>query len=300
LIYIDADNSALMAVSMSFNIGIMNMLPWFFRLIIEIVVLLPSVRRVESICSLRTEEDLPKCPDLQISQGKVEFKRVTLVYKGFEEMALSDVTFKVKPRMKFGIVGRSGSGKSSILNALFRFTRLYNGNIFIDDQDINKCTIRSLRLQISFMSQNPYIFTGSIKQNIDPENKFSDEKIISMLSTAGLEDFVYHHGLHSSINESDLSAGQRQLLALCRVLMRNCKIFLMDEATSNMDSVTERKIEELIRRHSRDKTVICIAHKLKLLVNYDLVMLIENGYVSEILPPNLLLTRDPTLAKGFN
>jgi ABC-type multidrug transport system fused ATPase/permease subunit len=74
----------------------------------------------------------------------------------------------------------------------------------------------------------------------------------------------------------------------------------MDEATSNMDSVTERKIEELIRRHSRDKTVICIAHKLKLLVNYDLVMLIENGYVSEILPPNLLLTRDPTLAKGFN
>ena len=299
LIYIHESNSALMAVSMSFNISIMNILPWFFRLIIEIVILLPSVRRVESICSL-TQEESTQSVDIEITRGKIEFENVTLVYKGFNEMALNDVSFKVKPGQKFGIIGRSGSGKSSILNALFRFTRLYDGKILIDGQDIYNCSVRSLRDQVSFMSQNPFIFNGSIKQNIDLDGKYSDEKVQELLNSAGLEDFLDHHGLHQAIQDSDLSAGQRQLLALCRVLIRNGKVLLMDEATSNMDQMTERKIEELIKKNSKNKTVLCIAHKLKLLSDYDLVMLIEDGYIVDILPPHQLLTRDPTLAKGFN
>ena len=157
-----------------------------------------------------------------------------------------------------------------------------------------------MRGQVSFMSQNPFIFNGSVKQNIDLDGKYSDEKVQELLDSAGLEDFLDHHGLHQPIQDSDLSVGQRQLLALCRVLIKNTKVLLMDEATSNMDQMTERKIEELIKRNSKYKTVLCIAHKLKLLSDYDLVMLIEDGYVVDILPPHQLLTRDPTLAKGFN
>ena len=294
VIFFRNSNSPLIAVSLSFNVGIMSILPWFFRLIIEIVVLLPSVNRIENLHSLPLEESENKT-DLEVSKGKVEFKNVTLVYNGFVEMALSDVTFVAKPGKKFGIVGRSGSGKSSILNALFRFTEPYNGSILIDNQDISKCSLTSLRRQISFVSQNPFVFSGSVKANIDPEDNYDDTKILSIISKVGLNDFLSHHGLHTVISVIDLSVGQKQLLALCRVLLMDTKIVLLDEATANVDQITERIIDEIIMKFCKDKTLLTIAHKLKLLLNYDMVMLIDNGYVMDILPPRELLTRDPTL-----
>lgn len=294
VIFFRNSKSPLIAVSLSFNVGIMNILPWFFRLIIEIVVLLPSVQRIENLHSLPLEESENKT-DLEVSKGKIEFNSVTLVYNGFVEMALSDVTFVAKPGKKFGIVGRSGSGKSSILNALFRFTKPYNGSIFIDNQDITKCSLWSLRSQISFVSQNPFIFSGSVKANIDPEDIYDDDKILKTISKVGLNDFISHHGLHTIISVIDLSVGQKQLLALCRVLLMNTKIVLLDEATANVDQVTERMIDEIISQFCKGKTLMTIAHKLKLLLNYDMVMLIDNGFVVDILPPKELLTRDPTL-----
>jgi ABC-type multidrug transport system fused ATPase/permease subunit len=144
------------------------------------------------------------------------------------------------------------------------------------------------------MTQSPFIFTGSIKFNIDPFGSICDAQIEKVLNKVGLEEIVSTFGLHSEILSLDLSVGQKQLLALCRLLLTNNRIILLDEATANLDELTEKKIHEIIEDYFSDRTIISIAHKLRVVRNYDLVMLIDNGSVLDILPPGELITREHT------
>lgn len=295
IIFLDKADSTLVAVSLSFNIGIMNILPWFYRLIIEITSLLPSLNRVHSYTLLAPESKIEQ-KELKILEGHISFQNVTLAYTGFRELALSEMSFDIEAGKKFGIIGRSGSGKSSIFNTIYRLSKPLSGKILIDGQDISQHSLSSLRNQISFMSQNPFVFAGSLKFNIDPEGKYNNSDIKALLGVVGLDEFVVNYGLHAEIKILNLSMGQKQLLALCRVLIKNSKIILLDEATSNVDGSTEKTIENLIDDFCKGKTIIMIAHKLKLLMKYDMVMLVDNGCVVDILPPQLLLTREHTQA----
>ena len=296
IIFVKSYPPSLLAVSLSFNLGIMNILPWFYRLIIEIASLLPSLNRIHSYTLLEPEGKIKKLP-LVLASGCIEFQGVTMAYTGFKELALSNMSFEVQPGKKFGIIGRSGSGKSSIFNALYRLSKPISGKILVDGQDINLYSLTSLRKQISFLSQNPFIFSGSFKFNIDPEGIYDNQEILRLLSIVGLDDYVANYGIHVELKNLDLSVGQKQLLALCRVLIKGSKIILLDEATANVDESTERIIEGVIEEYCIGKTLISIAHKLKILRNYDLVMLVDNGCVVDILPPQLLLTCEHTLVE---
>ena len=297
IIFVKSYPPSLLAVSLSFNVGIMNILPWFYRLIIEIASLLPSLNRIHSYTLLAPESKTGQA-SLELTHGRIEFHSVTMAYTGFKELALCNMSFEVEPGKKFGIIGRSGSGKSSIFNALYRLSKPISGKILIDGQDINFYSLKSLRKQISFMSQNPFVFSGSFKFNIDPEGIHDNQDILRLLSIVGLDDYVANYGIHAELKNLDLSLGQKQLLALCRVLIKGSHIILLDEATANVDESTERIIEGVIEEYCIGKTLITIAHKLKILRNYDLVMLVDNGCVVDILPPQMLLTREHTFIES--
>jgi ABC-type multidrug transport system fused ATPase/permease subunit len=148
------------------------------------------------------------------------------------------------------------------------------------------------------MSQNPFVFSGSFKFNVDPEGIHDNQEIVRLLNIVGLDEYVVNYGIHAEIKNLDLSVGQKQLLALCRVLIKESHIILLDEATANVDQETERIIEGVIDEHCAGKTLVTIAHKLKILRNYDLVMLVDNGCVVDILPPQMLLTREHTMVES--
>lgn len=298
LVLMNNSSPQLIAVGLSFNIGIMSILPWFFRLIIEIITLLPSLNRFNSFTNLLPESTHP-LPNLTISKGQIEFENITMAYPHSREIVLSDLSFKIPPGQKFGIIGRSGSGKSSIFNALLKLSSPLSGKILIDNQDLSLYSNSSLRKQISFMSQNPFIFSGSVKFNIDPEGIYNDYDICRLLKTVGLGEFRLNHGLHKDVRLLDLSVGQKQLLALCRVLIKDCKVLLLDEVTANVDDETGKVIESLICEYSNGKTVLMIAHKLKLLLDYDLVMMIDSGCIVDILPPKMVLTREHTIIENM-
>jgi ABC-type multidrug transport system fused ATPase/permease subunit len=297
IVFLETYPPSLVAVSLSFNIGIMNILPWFYRLIIEIASLLPSLNRVHSYTLLSAESKTEQLP-LSLTEGRIEFQNVTMAYTGFKELALCAMSFEVEPGKKFGIIGRSGSGKSSIFNAIYRLSRPISGKILVDGQDVNLFSLNSLRKQISFMSQNPFVFSGSFKFNVDPEGIHDNQEIVRLLNIVGLDEYVVNYGIHAEIKNLDLSVGQKQLLALCRVLIKESHIILLDEATANVDQETERIIEGVIDEHCAGKTLVTIAHKLKILRNYDLVMLVDNGCVVDILPPQMLLTREHTMVES--
>ena len=291
-IFLDQTGSYLGSVSLTFNIAIMSYLPWFFRELIDLISLSSSLQRLGAFLNLEKEPSTGET--LKVTNGKIEFKNVEMIYPGYLEIALHDVSFCIEGGQKFGIIGRSGSGKTSVFNVLFRLNRINTGWIKIDDQDISKVSIKSLRTAISIIPQTPFLFSGSIKSNLDPFGFVCDEELNRILKTVELSEVFLINGLESDISSLELSVGQKQLFALARVLVQNNKILVLDEATSFVDSTTESHMQDIIDDVFNGKTIISIAHKLQLVMRYDLVLFMDNGHVIDILPPNQVMTRDPT------
>ena len=214
--------------------------------------------------------------------GNIEFKNVVFGYN--ENTVLNNLSFSVKPGEKIGFVGKSGTGKTTIFNLISKMYTLESGNIYIDGYDINTLTEDSIRGNIALISQNPYLFNMSIKDNLRLVNKnVSDEEIKKACQLACLDDFIelLPEKYDTVIGEGGviLSGGQRQRLAIARAFIQNKKMILFDEATSALDNETQREIQKAIDNIGSECTVMIIAHRLSTIVNCDKIFIIEDGQI---------------------
>ena len=233
----------------------------------------------------------------------VEFKNFNLRYRPETEMVLSNISFKIEASQKIGVVGRTGAGKSTLCLALCRIVEAASGQIFIDGVDISKISLQNLREKIAIIPQDPTLFEGTLRFNLDPENKSSDPELIELLKLASLENLIDRNieGLYQQIDAKgdNLSSGEKQLICICRAILRRNKIVLMDEATANIDIKTEETIQKLINERFRDATVITIAHRLNTIINSDKVLVLDKGKVAEFDTPKILMEDSSTIFYSF-
>ena len=216
--------------------------------------------------------------------GNFEFKNVKFGYN--ENLVLKGLNLKIDSGKTYGIVGKSGSGKTTIFNLLNKLYNINSGSILIDGKDINDLTEKSIRGNITIISQNPYIFNMSIKDNLKlVKNDVTDEEIVNACKLACLDEYIdaLPDKYNTVVGEGgvNLSGGQRQRLAIARALIQNTKIILFDEATSALDNETQSKIQKAIDNLKGDYTIIIIAHRLSTIVNCDKIFILEDGKISD-------------------
>ncbi|KAM3568005.1 hypothetical protein VYU27_009863 [Nannochloropsis oceanica] len=220
-------------------------------------------------------------------------------YREDTDPILQGFTAAIRPKEKVGIVGRTGAGKSSLFVGLLRLVEMEHGSVEIDGVDISKVGLSTLRSAISVIPQDPVLFSGTIRTNLDPFQAYDDAALWSALRKASLEDALRSSplGLDQPVSEygENLSSGQRQLLCLARALLRRSKILLLDEATSSVDQATDQLIQETIRREFVDCTVLTIAHRLETILDSDRILVMRNGRLVEFDRPHVLLNRSNSL-----
>ncbi|XP_054722297.1 multidrug resistance-associated protein 1-like, partial [Uloborus diversus] len=198
-----------------------------------------------------------------------------------------------------GIVGRTGAGKSSLTLALFRIIEAAGGKIVIDGVDVLLLGLHDLRSKLTIIPQDPVLFTGSLRMNLDPFNSYTDAALWLSLEQAHLKIFVksLEKGLNHEISEGgeNLSVGQRQLICLARALLRKSKVLVLDEATAAVDVETDDLIQSTIRTEFRDCTVLTIAHRLNTILDYDKVIVLSNGEIAEMDSPDNLLKNEKSI-----
>lgn len=235
-------------------------------------------------------------------RGEIEFKGVEFSYRKGLDPVLRDLSLKVESGTKVGIVGRTGAGKSSVLVILLRIAELSGGSILIDGVDISKIGLHDLRSKVGIIPQDPTIFTGTIRSNLDPFHEYSNEEVWEALSQAQLVETIEKDGgLEAEVKEDgqNYSLGQRQLLCLARTLLRKPKILLMDEATASVDMENDVLIQETVRKRFGQSTVLTIAHRLHTVVDSDVIMVLEKGTLAEMAKPEVLVSKEKSHFKSL-
>jgi len=233
-------------------------------------------------------EEIPKQSDEAnaiIKDAKIEFKNVTFSYDGKNEV-LKDISFEVNPGETVALVGHTGSGKSSIINVIMRFYEFYQGEILIDGVSIRDYSYEELRAKTGLVLQDPFIYYGTIKDNVSlNDDRFSDEQIRKACEFVQADTFInelsdtYNHKVIE--RGAAFSSGQRQLIAFARTIITNPKILILDEATANIDSETEKLIQEGLERMRRGRTTIAIAHRLSTIKDANQILVLDKGRIIE-------------------
>ncbi|KAI0701736.1 multidrug resistance-associated ABC transporter [Earliella scabrosa] len=241
--------------------------------------------------------------------GAIEFKDVEMAYRPGLPPVLKGVSFEVKPGEKIGIVGRTGAGKSSLLQALFRMVNVQAGVITIDGVNIAEIGLDVLRGRLALVPQDSLLFKGTLRENLDPQNTRTDAEIIDALKRAwllpreGSADPVVEakFSLDSAVSDegSNYSAGEKQLLALCRALVKNSRIIVLDEATSSVDVETDAKVQRTIQSEFAASTLLCIAHRLNTIVYYDRILVMDAGRVAEFDTPLNLFDKEDSIFRSL-
>ncbi|KAJ1613817.1 ABC ATPase [Cryptosporidium canis] len=248
------------------------------------------------IVSPSVENDITETPKDWPSNGKIEFKNVDITFYPNPNPSLRNICLNILPGERIGIVGRTGAGKSSLFSALLRLFDTSFGTILIDDVDISKVPHITLRESISIVPQDPTIFTGTVRFNLDPKGNCSDGELYQVLKRAHIFEFInslpgrLDHQLEGG--GAQLSVGIKQLFCLARAILRKSKILLLDEATSFVDIQTDALIQETIRSEFKGCTILTIAHRINTIINYDRILVLESGRVFEFDTPQNLL-RNP-------
>lgn len=238
------------------------------------------------ILDLETEKDNGTVVPERV-KGNVEFKDVSFTYEGKEEPALSHISFKIPQGKTVALVGRSGSGKSTVASLLTRFYDIKQGEILLDDINIQDYKLTNLREQCSVVSQQVHLFNDTIANNIAyaAGDKYTREQIEAAAKAAHVMEFAeqLENGLDTLVGENgaNLSGGQRQRLAIARALLRNSPVLILDEATSALDTESERAIQSALEEVQKDRTVLVIAHRLSTIENADEILVIEHGEIRE-------------------
>ena len=248
-------------------------------------------------------EDYDSGIEIKDVKGKIEFKNVWFAYED-ENWILKDVSFTINPGESIALVGKTGSGKTTITNLINRFYKIQKGEILLDGVNINDINLKSLRENIGTILQDPFIFAKSLKDNIKLYSDVSDERINEAVKLASATDFI--NSQNNGINEisaergNSYSAGQKQLIAFARIFAQNPSIFILDEATANIDTTTEELIQKSVDKISAEKTSIFIAHRLSTIVNVDKIIVLNKGKILEQGNHSELLQKDGYYAKLYN
>ena len=232
-------------------------------------------------------------------KGKIEFVNFSVKYRPDTEIVLKNISFEIQGKEKIGIVGRTGSGKSTITLCLFRILEATTGKIMIDDVDISTIGLDKLRKNLTIIPQDPALMEGTLRYNIDPLEKSSDNEIINVMKKIGFDYIISRNneGLNQEIEEGgrNLSVGEKQLICITRAILRKSKIIIMDEATASIDYKTEEMIQKAINELLNESTLITIAHRIKTIINYDKIMTLENGEIVDFDTPKNLINNKNSL-----
>ncbi|KAJ4703013.1 ABC transporter C family member 2-like [Melia azedarach] len=289
-----------MGLLLSYALNITGLLTGVLRLASLAENSLNAVERVGTYIELPSEAPLViennRPPPGWPSSGAIKFEDVVLRYRPELPPVLHGLSFTVPPSDKVGIVGRTGAGKSSMLNALFRIVELERGRILIDGYDIGKFGLMDLRKVLGIIPQSPVLFSGTVRFNLDPFSEHSDADLWEALERAHLKDAIRRNslGLDAQVSEAgeNFSVGQRQLLSLARALLRRSKILVLDEATAAVDVRTDALIQKTIREEFKSCTMLIIAHRLNTIIDCDRILLLDSGQVLEYDTPEELLSNE--------
>jgi ATP-binding cassette subfamily C (CFTR/MRP) protein 4 len=291
--------AALVGLAISYSLQLAGLFQWCVRQSAEVESQMTSVERVLEYASLESEAPPvvagEKLPPNWPAEGAISFKGLTMRYRKDLDPVLTGLTVDIPARQKVGIVGRTGAGKSSILYSLFRLVEASEGALLIDGVDVSKIGIKTLRSALSIIPQDPIIFSGTIRYNLDPFKLASDADLWRVLEIVQLKAFVADmtNKLETVVSEDggNLSVGQRQLMCLARAILRKSRILVMDEATANVDLETDAVIQRIIRSEFKDCTMLIIAHRMATIMDADRILVLEKGQVLEYDTPRNLLSR---------
>uniref|UniRef100_A0A3B3S3B1 ATP binding cassette subfamily C member 2 n=1 Tax=Paramormyrops kingsleyae TaxID=1676925 RepID=A0A3B3S3B1_9TELE len=292
----DSLDSGLVGLSISYALNVTQTLNWLVRMTSELETNIVAVERVSEYTQI--ENEAPWVTDVHPSDswpepGRVYIEDYKVRYRPELDLVLQGITCDISGKEKIGIVGRTGAGKSSLTNCLFRLIEAADGRILIDGVDIAKLGLHDLRGRLTIIPQDPVLFSGTLRMNLDPFEKFSDEAIWQVLELSHLKEFVAGllDGLYHEITEGgeNLSVGQRQLLCLARALLRKSRILILDEATAAVDLETDTLIQATIRQEFSHCTVLTIAHRLHTIMDSSRVMVLDAGRIVEFDTPSALL-----------
>lgn len=297
--------AALVGLSMSYALQTTQSLNWIVRQTVEVETNIVSAERAIEYSKIQSEAPAYtsfKPPASWPNAGAVEFKSYSTRYREGLPLILNKVDISIKSHEKVGIVGRTGAGKSSLTLALFRVIEAAEGNITIDGVDTSKLGLYDLRGKLSIIPQDAQAFEGTLRDNLDPAGDFDDTDMYSALRRVQLiqddsgETNIFT-SLDSKVGEGggNMSAGQRQLMTLARGLLRRSQVVVMDEATSSIDFNTDKAIQKILKTEFDHATVLCIAHRLSTVIEYDRILVLDYGRVKEFDTPRNLLQKPDSL-----
>uniref|UniRef100_A0A8C1VPY1 ATP-binding cassette, sub-family C (CFTR/MRP), member 12 n=1 Tax=Cyprinus carpio TaxID=7962 RepID=A0A8C1VPY1_CYPCA len=291
-------------LALSYTIQLTGILQFVVRLSTEVEAKFTSVERLLEYITNCVSEGPRSVKDANTSagwpqEGTITFQKYSMRYRDNTPIVLNNLHINIKPGEKVGIVGRTGSGKSSLGVALFRLAEPAEGTIFIDNVDICKLGLRDLRSRLSVIPQDPVLFIGTVRYNLDPFNNYKDEELWLALEKTFMKDTIAKlpEKLHSPVveNGENFSVGERQLMCMARALLRNSKIILLDEATASIDSETDSMIQHTIRDGFQHCTMLTIAHRINTVLESDRILVMDQGKVVEFDPPQDLIQRPNSL-----
>uniref|UniRef100_A0A667Y4G3 ATP-binding cassette, sub-family C (CFTR/MRP), member 2 n=1 Tax=Myripristis murdjan TaxID=586833 RepID=A0A667Y4G3_9TELE len=291
-------NSGLVGLSISYALNVTQTLNWLVRMTSELETNIVAVERVSEYTEIESEAEWVtdiQPPEQWPDAGRLQFENYKVRYRPELDLVLHGITCDIDTTEKIGIVGRTGAGKSSLTNCLFRIIEAAEGRIFIDGVDISTIGLHHLRGRLTIIPQDPVLFSGSLRLNLDPFETFSDEEIWRALELSHLKDYVsgLQEGLQHEVTEGgeNLSVGQRQLLCLARALLRKSRILILDEATAAVDLETDNLIQTTIRKEFSHCTVLTIAHRLHSIMDSSRVMVLSAGKIVEFDSPSNLIEK---------
>ncbi|XP_016091007.1 LOW QUALITY PROTEIN: multidrug resistance-associated protein 5-like [Sinocyclocheilus grahami] len=290
-------------LAISYAVQLTGLFQFTVRLLSETEARFTSVERINHyIKNLESEGTRQICGSSAPAsswpeEGRITFQNVEMRYRDDLPLVLKNLSFSVLPEETVGIVGRTGSGKSSLGVALFRLAELSRGSIIIDGVNIAHIGLEDLRSKLSVIPQEPVLFIGTVRSNLDPWDQYTDAQIWEALEKTHVKDMVSQlpNSLHSDVTENgeNFSVGERQLLCVARALLRHSKILLLDEATAAIDTETDRLIQDTIRTSFSGCSTLVIAHRLNTVLNCDRIMVLDQGQILEFdTPSNLLADED--------
>lgn len=293
----DSIDVELAGMALSYSVQVTFFMTFFVRMFVETENAMNSVERLIFYSEITPEKPYViegKAPPKDWpSHGGIVVRDLCMNYRPGLPNVLNDVSFTIKAGEKIGVCGRTGSGKSSLLLALFRLVECNKGSIVIDGIDISTLGLKDLRSRLTIISQTPVLFDGTVRSNLDPFDEYDDASLWEVLESSQMKEYVQSlpEKLNAPIQEggANVSVGQAQLLCLSRAMLRKGSILMLDESTASIDAETDKLIQQTIRNKFRDKTVIVIAHRLDGIVTCDRVMLLDAGEIKEFASPRTLL-----------
>lgn len=300
-------DGGIVGLSLSYALSITATMNWMVRMSCEFETNIVAVERIMEYTRSPTEAawEIPgaKPPPEWPKDGEVQFRDYATRYREGLDLIIKDITVFVAPGEKVGIVGRTGAGKSSLMLSLFRIIEPAQGTILIDGVDVTKIGLHDLRSKLTIIPQDPVLFSGTVRTNLDPFKSKSDDDIWAALELSHLKTFIsgLDKGLEHEVQEGgeNLSVGQRQLLCLARALLRKSKVLVLDEATAAVDLETDALIQQTIRREFSNSTILTIAHRLNTILDYDRILVLEQGRVAEFDTPASLLASENSIFHGM-